>query len=261
MGKPAAAPTQFLSYKAWRDGALRQWRKTNPAAGERVAGPTGGRVVFAGTTKAVSAVSDAAQQRRLRWIISTGDIDRYNDVIDPDGWEWAHWQASGAPVFYNHFSWDLPVAQGVDIGVEAGALVSTADFGEAGEDEFVDRLYRRCASGKIKGASVGFLPLEWSYDEERGGFNIIRAELIEWSVTPIPANPAAVQLALRAFAGGAKAERAARRRTHRDPAEPAKGKCVSAFDLTPAIVKAATTAAIGAAVAAAVAKATGRLEE
>ncbi len=243
MAQPA--PTEILTYRQWRRLAT---QKRAPARASVLIG------------RAAEAQPLEGEARRVRFLITTGEIDRYNDTIDPAGWSWDNWERAGAPVFYQHMSWDLPVAQGVDTAAERGGIASTADFGAEGEDEFGDRLYELCRRGRVRGASVGFMPLEWSYDEEREGFNIQRAELIEWSVTPTPANPEAVQLALRAFARGAAPRRRASAPTAEavpslPPPSPAPGA------LTHDAVRRGVRAAIESSVHAAVARATGRLEE
>ncbi len=50
----------------------------------------------------------------------------------------------------------------------------------------------------MKAVSVGFLPIEWSFNEERGGYmpmDFKRQELVEISAVPVPSNPDALSIA------------------------------------------------------------------
>lgn len=50
--------------------------------------------------------------------------------------------------------------------------------------------------GWVKTASIGFQPVEWT-DNEFGGMDITKWELLEWSLVPIPANQDALRLAAK----------------------------------------------------------------
>lgn len=163
----------------------------------------------------VSAVKEAGAEgeRKLAWIISTGNPDRESDVIAADGWEWDNWVSAGAPILWSHnyymAPYNVPIAQGSQPQlVEGNKLRSIADFGESGLYPFADMIYelarpRDGRPGRLRAASVGFRPIEWTYDEERNGINWIRQEGLEWSIVPIPANAEAVQES-RSLAAAAK---------------------------------------------------------
>jgi hypothetical protein len=56
-------------------------------------------------------------------------------------------------------------------------------------------IYRMLAGGFLNATSVGFQPVEWTYNEDHGGYDFIRNELLEHSVVPVPANPEALMQA------------------------------------------------------------------
>jgi hypothetical protein len=145
------------------------------------------------------------------FVLSTGDVDRYKDVIQADGWEtanfmrnpvvlWSHNQSgfSGAAAFPHG---GLPIARGKDLRVEGDKLVGTAEFfKQEGEDvseaaKFIDTIWQMVKGGFLNAVSVGFDPKEWTWDEERGGYNFIRQELLEFSMVPVPANADALAIA------------------------------------------------------------------
>ncbi|MCM2258749.1 MAG: hypothetical protein NDJ94_24205 [Vicinamibacteria bacterium] len=145
----------------------------------------------------VKAVEGAGRQ--LAWIVSTADVDRDGDVVDPKGGDWSPWLKGGGPVLWAHNyripPYNIPVANGISMELVAGgkALRSVADFGEPGVWEFGDLIYELCrprenGQPRLRQASIGFLTQEWSYDEERGGFNVVKYEGLEWSIVPIASN-------------------------------------------------------------------------
>ena len=136
-------------------------------------------------------LEELEQPRRLRFIISTGDVDRDNDTIDPTGWELTNFKANPV-VLWAHSHRDLPVARAIEIGVEAGKLVAVAEFAPHAFAETVLGLLR---GGFLRATSVGFRALEWSMNEERHGVDFKRQELLEFSIVPVPANQNALMAA------------------------------------------------------------------
>jgi hypothetical protein len=113
---------------------------------------------------------------------------------------WSHNQSgfSGAAAFPHG---GLPIARGKDLRVEGDKLVGTAEFfKQEGEDvseaaKFIDTIWQMVKGGFLNAVSVGFDPKEWTWDEERGGYNFIRQELLEFSMVPVPANADALAIA------------------------------------------------------------------
>lgn len=139
---------------------------------------------------------DGQPSRRVRFVISTSAVDRENDMIDPAGWELANYLRNPA-VMFGHDYYSPPIARTVAIAVEEERLVADAEFAPADVNPFADTIFRAVVGGWIKGASVGFRPLEWTFDEERKGFSFTRQELLEWSIVSIPSNAEAL-VAMRA---------------------------------------------------------------
>src|SRR5262245_15513096 len=131
--------------------------------------------------------------RQLKFVISTGTVDRENDTINPRGWDLDAFKAN--PVIPWGHQYEIPaVARAVSIGLEGDQLVSVAEFPPAGIYALADEVFGLAQAGFIRGASVGFKPLEWAFNEQRGRFAIDykRQELLEWSVCNIPSNPEAL---------------------------------------------------------------------
>jgi HK97 family phage prohead protease len=140
---------------------------------------------------------DAAneQSRVINFIISNETQDSYRDVVSADGWDLERYNKNPV-VLWAHDKSQLPVARAMDVRVEGDALLSSAEFAERDTYEFADDVFKMLKAGFLNAVSVGFIPLEWTWDDERGGYNFLKCELFEYSVVPVPANPDALQNAI-----------------------------------------------------------------
>ncbi len=142
-------------------------------------------------------VLPALGERRLLWCISSGTPDRVGDIIDVNGWELANF-IKGGSVLWAHDPSTLPVGKPVRTYVEDGKLWSVCEYPTADISEFGDTIYKMAVNGYLRGASIGMRPIEYAFDSARESpehvFPITykRQELLEWSHTPIPANPEAL---------------------------------------------------------------------
>jgi HK97 family phage prohead protease len=147
--------------------------------------------------KAVDTViTEGDEERVLNFRISTETPDSYNDVIKADGWDLERFEKNPV-VLWAHDHRQPPVGQALSIGVDGDALVAEAKFADAETYAFADTVYRLLKKGFLRATSVGFFPKEWTYDEDRGGYNFIANELFEFSIVPVPANPDALALAVK----------------------------------------------------------------
>jgi hypothetical protein len=150
---------------------------------------------------------DAGDPFSQEWIISTGEQDRHGDVIEPAGWDFTDYLRGGpGVVLYAHQRGDwevvLPVAKCPSVKIIGDGVVAIATFPrpeEAGfaadAPYFANSVRLMAAAGFLKNASVGFMPMEWTYDEELDGYRFLKNSLLEWSVVPVPANAGAYHLA------------------------------------------------------------------
>lgn len=144
-----------------------------------------------------SALAEVSGARRLLWKISTPAVDRMGDIIDQSGWDLANFNAGGS-VLWAHDPTLLPVAKPIKTYVEGDALWSLAEYPEADVSEFADTVFKLCKGGFLRGASVGMRPISYACDEMRRSdehpypIRFTKQELLEWSHTPIPANPEAL---------------------------------------------------------------------
>lgn len=147
--------------------------------------------------KAVDTViTESDEERVLDFRISTETVDSYNDVIKAEGWDLERFKKNPV-VLWAHSHYQPPVGKALSVGVDGTDLVASAKFADAETYAFADTIYRLLKSGYLRATSVGFFPKEWTYDEDRGGYNFISQELFEFSVVPVPANPDALGLAVK----------------------------------------------------------------
>jgi HK97 family phage prohead protease len=126
--------------------------------------------------------------RQVRFVISTGAVDRDRDVIHQTGWQLDNYQRNPV-VLWAHSSWEPPIAKAVSLGVSGDSLTAVAEFASPDVYPFADTVYQLLMGGFLRATSVGFRPLELTYDTDRGGYNFLRSELLEFSVCPVPCNP------------------------------------------------------------------------
>jgi len=141
-----------------------------------------GKKEFAETVAATKAASDTGT---FEVIISTADRDRQGDIVMQDGWNLDNYKANPV-VLWAHDYYQLPIGVCDSIEVKDGKLVAKGRFAAHDFAQSVRALYD---AGMLRATSVGFIPTE--YD----GSIIIKAELLEFSFVPVPANPMALSLA------------------------------------------------------------------
>jgi HK97 family phage prohead protease len=137
-----------------------------------------------------------AEKRILSFVISNETVDSYNDVIKADGWDLSRYEKNPV-VLWAHDSRQPPVAKAPSIGVVGTNLVASAEFASAETYAFADTIFRLLKEKFLRATSVGFFPRKWTYNEDRGGYDLIENELFEFSIVPVPANPEALALALK----------------------------------------------------------------
>lgn len=133
-------------------------------------------------------------ERTVDFIISTGAVDRDNDVVDPNGWDLTDYKKNPV-VLFGHDYRSLPVGRGLNTRLENGKLKSTAQFPDVSTYAFADTVFKLIAGGYLNATSVGFDPTKWEFVEEasRGfGVDFKQQKLLEYSIVPVPANPEAL---------------------------------------------------------------------
>jgi HK97 family phage prohead protease len=138
----------------------------------------------------------------IEFTASDDTLDRYDEVIEAQGWDLTNYQRN--PVFQNsHKYGDIVFTLGKSLVTEVrgNALVQRIEF--AVDINPVAKLaYDLYRGGFLNAVSVGFIPLEWKDGGGASGYarKFLKQELLELSAVSIPANPNALQNAVKSGA-------------------------------------------------------------
>jgi hypothetical protein len=158
-------------------------------------------------------VKEINPEKRTLTIIGTDETrDRDGDIISINGWEMANFLAN--PVFlWAHDYSSVPIAAAVKIMRKrepSPHMVFTEQFAPEGIFPFADMIFELYKIKQINASSVGFMPYSWEKIEDkeseeggkyqyRSNRKFTKQELLELSGCAVPANPSALQMAMKSF--------------------------------------------------------------
>ena len=143
--------------------------------------------------KAVKGVD--SETRTIRAYVSTKAWDRYGERFEADAFKDGLGNFKKNPVIlFGHDYSSPPIAKAIGFEFDANGLILTMKFADTDKAKEVFALYE---GGFMSAFSVGFRPLEVAFEERVTGSGemgavFVRAELLENSAVPVPANPEAV---------------------------------------------------------------------
>ncbi len=135
----------------------------------------------------IDATKASSDTGSFEVVISTDNVDRQGEVIRQDGWDLANYLANPV-VLWGHDYFSLPIGVCDEITVTGGKLTARGRFAPEAANPFAQQVRRLYDLKIVRATSVGFI------DVEREGNVIMRAELLEFSFVPVPANPYALSL-------------------------------------------------------------------
>jgi HK97 family phage prohead protease len=130
------------------------------------------------------------------WTLSTYDLDRFGERIDPAGWDYKRFRDN--PVVEWAHRYDIPAIGKIEsLSADDNGLHGVVVFNGKDYDPFGWAIGERVKAGVIRAGSVGFRILEIEMpDKETGkdGTTLIfrKQELLEFSICNVPANPFAL---------------------------------------------------------------------
>jgi HK97 family phage major capsid protein len=141
--------------------------------------------------------------RSLTYVLSDATLDRYGDIIEPDGWELDNFRLHPVALFNHNPNAVIGKWANVRIEPKPGSnrgdrLVGDLEPAPPGTTEFADDIRRLIEADLLPASSVGFRALESEPLDPKdpwGGTRYTRQELLETSIVSVPANPAALQVA------------------------------------------------------------------
>ena len=128
----------------------------------------------------------------MEFIGSDNSLDRYNEVINQDGWQLENFRANPViPDCHNYSSIAMILGRANSVSVIEGKLVNRVEF--ALDNPLGAMAFKLAKKGFLKSQSVGFIPLEWTNGnaKDQPDRTYTKCELLEISLVVVPANPAA----------------------------------------------------------------------
>jgi len=136
------------------------------------------------------------ETENFAWTLSTFDLDRYGERIDPQGWDFKRYMNN--PIVEWAHRYDIPAIGKIEgLVVDGDGLHGVVYFNDKAYDPFGWSIGQRVKAGVIRAGSVGFRPIEIeipSKEESKDGTSLIfrKQELLEFSICNVPANPFAL---------------------------------------------------------------------
>jgi HK97 family phage prohead protease len=132
----------------------------------------------------------------IPWTFSTFDLDRFDERIDPAGWEFKRYMDN--PVVEWAHRYDIPAIGKADgLFTDEKGLHGSIVFNGKDYDPFGWAIGERVKAGVIRAGSVGFRIIEIEIPDKetaKDGTALIfrKQELLEFSICNVPANPFAL---------------------------------------------------------------------
>lgn len=120
-------------------------------------------------------------------IISTEDIDRHGETILIDGWDTSFFESNPVVLWAHDYS-ALPIGMATKVYKEGKNLIAEGVFAPAEANPVGQQVRNLYDAGMLSATSIGCIV------KEQDGNVITKAELLEFSFVPVPANPYALRL-------------------------------------------------------------------
>jgi HK97 family phage prohead protease len=140
--------------------------------------------------------ADVEAGQGLPWTLSTFNLDRFGERIDPAGWDYKRYMEN--PVVEWAHRYDIPAIGRADsLHADENGLHGLVIFNDKDYDPFGWAIGRRVKAGVIRAGSVGFRIIEIEIPDKetaKDGTTLIfrKQELLEFSICNVPANPFAL---------------------------------------------------------------------
>ncbi len=140
------------------------------------------------TKEFIEKMKDAGEDSgTFEVVISTADQDRQGEIVSQEGWDLGHYK-NNPVVLWGHNYTGLPIGVTDSIEIKDGKLVAKGRFAPESANPFAQQVRRLYDAKILRTTSVGFIA------KEMEGNTITKAELLEFSFVPVPANPMALSL-------------------------------------------------------------------
>ena len=137
----------------------------------------------------------ATSDRTITFVLSTPEVARDGHTLAASGWDTDAYMRNPVVLFaHDNSSTDTVIGRMDRIWTEGDRLMGQARFMEASLNPLAETVYQMVRQGFLSAVSVGFIPLDGKPAKGRGhgAFDFTRQELLEVSVVPVGAHPAAL---------------------------------------------------------------------
>jgi len=140
--------------------------------------------------------ADVEAGQGFPWTLSTFDLDRFGERIDPMGWDFKKFMDN--PVVEWAHRYDIPAIGKIEsLNIDNDGLHGVVYFNDKSFDPFAWSIEQRIKAGSIRAGSVGFRVMEIEIPataDSKDGTRLIfrKQELLEFSICNVPANPFAL---------------------------------------------------------------------
>jgi len=140
--------------------------------------------------------ADVEAGQGFPWTLSTFDLDRFGERIDPMGWDFKKFMDN--PVVEWAHRYDIPAIGKIEsLAMDNEGLHGVVYFNDKSFDPFAWSIEQRIKAGSIRAGSVGFRVIEIEIpaaSDSKDGTRLIfrKQELLEFSICNVPANPFAL---------------------------------------------------------------------
>ncbi len=138
----------------------------------------------------MGCVTKSEDGSKYKVLASTSAVDRQGDSIDQRGWDLKNFLKNPVMPWAHKYD-ELPLAKVTHIEVTDKGLEAEFEFAPVEGNPKAQQVKTLYDQGYLNAVSVGFIP------KERNGKTITKAELLEISIVPVPANQEALRLALK----------------------------------------------------------------
>lgn len=143
----------------------------------------------------VKGLSD--EKREITGIATTPEPDRVGDIVEPLGVKFKN----PLPLLWQHRH-DSPVGTVKFDKPTKNGITFTAKIAQIAEDgplkNLVDMAWQAVKAELVRGVSIGFRPIEYSWMDD-GGIRFIETEIYELSLVTVPANASATIQTIKAL--------------------------------------------------------------
>jgi phage head maturation protease len=92
----------------------------------------------------------------LDFVLSDATVDRYGDIVEPDGWNLKWFKGNPIALFGHNNS--FPIGTWENVRVESGKLIARLKLAARGTSARIDELISLVEQGVLRAVSVGFIP-------------------------------------------------------------------------------------------------------